>query len=543
MRVELEISRKVVVAGVLLLGILSYGYFFAEDKIFPYSQVAPVARDAIRYVKTVRMGRDDYVKAELKKQSATALGDISDRTVETSQLPLKLKFVWLGKLSGFPEGGGALVDVNKTLIVMSRLGDFYRMSGGRLEKLDYGTFPNGLKDYILSSKTVLTSDAMRAHSLAYDATNSRIIVGYTRYVSPELNKFVVSTLAIDPNTQQKKGVWKDIFETESVASSYTSQAGGGRVIVVKDKIYFSTGYAEAPTILNGKSVPATQNPNSSLGKVFEVDLKTNKTHWVSMGHRNVQGLTVSDGDLLATEQGPQGGDEINLIKEGKNYGWPYQTYGTEYGAYNFVPETPVPRGFESEEPIYAFVPAISISPIRTVTGFQPRWDGNLIVGSLKAQSLFRIVYKLGRVIVSEPIWIGHRIRDIAQSPGNRIVLLTDDSYLIFLTVDDDALRGNKRDAGYNFEPKLQRCLVCHQFEPSTPSSLAPSLAHVVGRRIGGDTFARYSSALQHAKGTWNIDNLSKFIANPQSVVPGNQMPNLGLSDSEASDIAKILSRQ
>ncbi len=543
MKIQLEITKKLAIAGVLLIAFSVYGYLFIKDKIFPHSQIASVARDAVRYLQTVRMGGDKYVEAELRKQSAQTPGDASERIVETSQLPLRLKYFWLGKIKGFPEGGGAIADFNKTLVVMSRLGDFYKMSGDRLEKLDYGTFPNRLKDYILSSKTVLTSDALRAHSLAYDSMNNRLVVGYTRYVSPELNKFVVSTLAIDPNTLQKKGEWKDIFESENVASSYTSQAGAGRVIVERDKIYFSTGYADALTVQYGKSVPATQNPNSSLGKIFEVDLKTDKVHQLSLGHRNVQGLAVSDQDLLATEQGPEGGDEINLIKEGKNYGWPYRTYGTEYGAYDYVPETPTPKDFVSEEPVYAFVPSISISPIRTVTGFHPRWDGNLIVGSLKAQSLFRIVYKSGRVIVSEPIWIGHRIRDIAQSPSNRLVLLTDDSYLIFVSVDEDTLRANKRNAGYNFEPKLARCLVCHQFEPSTPSSLAPSLAHVVGRKIGGDTFTRYSGAFQHAKGTWDVEKLSKFIANPQSVVPGTGMPKLGMSESEAADIAKILARQ
>jgi glucose/arabinose dehydrogenase len=543
MKIELEITRKVVIAGVVLIGAMVYAYLFVHNKVFPYSQVAPVGRDVVRYVKTIRMGRDGYVQAELKKQSAQASGDASDRTLETSQLPLKLKFFSLAKVPGFPEGGGAVADVGNTLIVMSRTGEFYRMSGDHLEKLDYGSFPNGLKDYVLSSKTVLTSDAFRAHSLAYDAVTGRLVVGYTRYASPTTNTFVVSTLVVDPHTLQKKGAWKDLFESEPVASSYTSQAGSGRVIVEKGKIYFATGYAEVETKLNGVSVPATQNPNSSLGKVFEIDPATGKPHQLSMGHRNVQGMAVSGQDLLATEQGPQGGDEINLIKEGKNYGWPYTTYGTDYGAYTWASQSPVPKGFSSEEPIYAFVPSISISPMRTITGFQPKWDGDLLVGSLKAQSLFRIVYKQGRVIVSEPVWIGHRIRDIVQSPADRIVLLTDDSYLIFVTVDEDALRGNRRDAGYNFEPKLARCLVCHQFELSTPSSLAPSLAHVVGRKVGGDTFTRYSTAMQHAGGSWDVEKLSRFIADPQSVVPGTAMPKLGLSGSDASDIAKILARQ
>ncbi len=192
-------------------------------------------------------------------------------------------------------------------------------------------------------------------------------------------------------------------------------------------------------------------------------------------------------------------------------------------------------------------PRSSLSPLHVVKGFRdPRWDGDLLAGSLKVSPITSISGSSTNPVGSlflEPIWIGRRIRDITQSPRNRIVLLTDDGYLIFVSVDEEALRNNNRNAGYNFEPKLARCLVCHQFEPATPSSLAPSLAHVVGRRIGGDTFAKYSSALQHAKGTWDVDNLAKFIADPQSVIPGTAMPKPGVSESEADDIAKILSRQ
>ena len=194
------------------------------------------------------------------------------------------------------------------------------------------------------------------------------------------------------------------------------------------------------------------------------------------------------------------------------------------------------------EPIYAYVPSVALSPIVPVAGFHPEWDGDLLVGSLKAQSLFRVVFKEGRVLISEPIWIGHRIRDILQIPGQGIVLLTDDSLLIFLTVDEDLLKKDVKNAGYNFEPKLQRCLVCHHFEQSTPSSMAPSLAHLLGRKIGGDTFGRYSDAMRRASGTWDEAKLAQFIQNPQAVVPGATMPNLGLSKAEAEDIAKILAK-
>jgi glucose/arabinose dehydrogenase len=115
------------------------------------------------------------------------------------------------------------------------------------------------------------------------------------------------------------------------------------VIVDKGRIYFSTGYAVVPTNLDRKSVPATQNPNSSLGKIFEIGPGTDRPRQPALGFRNVQGLAVLRQDLPATEQGPEGGDELNLIKEGKNYGWPYVTYGTNYSAYDYAPETAAKR--------------------------------------------------------------------------------------------------------------------------------------------------------------------------------------------------------
>ncbi len=141
-------------------------------------------------------------------------------------MPLKLQFLSLGKVQ-FPEAGGAIADVNQTLVVMSRVGEFYKVSGDGPIKLDYGVFPNGLREYILHSEAGLNSDSLRAHSFAYDAANRRLVVAYTRYVSSQLNKFVISMLAINPDTLQKRGDWKDIFESEDVPFQLSVTGGSG----------------------------------------------------------------------------------------------------------------------------------------------------------------------------------------------------------------------------------------------------------------------------------------------------------------------------
>jgi len=429
------------------------------------------------------------------------------------------------------------------LIILSRVGRFYQYHSGIVSEINWPKVPNNIEKYIVKSKGALNSDSLRASSIAFDESESKIYIGYNKYQTPTQNNIAVSSLKIDPVTLKQVGDWETLFESDLVDADYGSQAGGGRVITHQGNIYFSVGYSEHPILSSGKKTPASQSTNSTFGKVFKIDAITRKIELLSMGHRNVQGMVVTrSGDLLTSEHGPQGGDEINLIQKGFNYGWPYQTFGTDYGKFTYSSSFEVPSKFDSVEPLYAFVPSMAISPLQLVEDFHPAWDGDILLGSLKAQTLFRIVIRSQRVVVVEPIWIGHRIRDIAILPNNQIVLLTDDSFLINLTVDSNLFKINAKNAGYNFEPKLARCLVCHHFETSTPVSVAPSLRSIFGRKMGGDTYEKYSDGMKKATGVWSKESLSAFISDPESVVPGTTMPNLGLTSKDVKDIVDILAK-
>src|SRR5262249_46415968 len=162
---------------------------------------------------------------------------------------------------------------------------------------------------------------------------------------------------------------------------------------------------------------------------------------LTSGHRNPQGLAYTkSGQLLSTEHGPRGGDELNVITEGSNYGWPNVTLGTEYDSYNWNTGSSLVgshAGYTS--PLFAWMPSIAVSQLIEVDNFHQRWNRDLLVGSLKASSLYRLRLESGRVLYSEPIWIGQRIRDIAQTANGAIVLWTDDTQLLFITVDKDQL--------------------------------------------------------------------------------------------------------
>jgi cytochrome c2 len=179
-------------------------------------------------------------------------------------------------------------------------------------------------------------------------------------------------------------------------------------------------------------------------------------------------------------------------------------------------------------PLFAWVPSIAPTNVIEVKSFDRRWNGDLLVGSLKAMSLFRFRRTEGRVLYAEPIWIGQRIRDLAQLRDGTIVLWTDDSDLLFLSVDGKELSRNERPAIRVSQDLNNACMYCHHFGPTSPSDFAPSLTDLFGREIASDNF-RYSAGLRAKQGTWTEEALREFLRDPSGFAEGTVMPNLGLS--------------
>jgi len=149
----------------------------------------------------------------------------------------------------------------------------------------------------------------------------------------------------------------------------------------------------------------------------------------SMGHRNIQGLAThpATGELWATEHGPQGGDELNVVEGGRNYGWPVVTYGRNYGSGTAIGEEGPRPGIEM--PLKHWVP-VSVAPsgLAFITSDRyPGWKGSLMVGTLRAQTLLRLTLDGRRVTGEERLLtaLGHRIRDVRQGPDGWIYVVTD----------------------------------------------------------------------------------------------------------------------
>ena len=149
----------------------------------------------------------------------------------------------------------------------------------------------------------------------------------------------------------------------------------------------------------------------------------------TLGHRNMQGAAIhpKSGELWTHEHGPQGGDEVNVIRPGLNYGWPVVTYGVNYGLGTKIGEGQSKPGMV--QPLQVWVPSIAPSGMAFVSGSQfPQWQGSMLVGALRGQMLVRLTLEGDKVLSEERLFQGRpgRIRDVRMGPDGLVYLLTDD---------------------------------------------------------------------------------------------------------------------
>lgn len=211
---------------------------------------------------------------------------------------------------------------------------------------------------------------------------------------------------------------------------------GSRLVFARDGTLFITlgernvGRAQAQTLDNTIGKIVRVNPDGSIpsdnpfvgrnGALPEI--------W-SYGHRNVQGAALHPvtRELWANEHGPKGGDELNRVLPGRNYGWPTVSYGVEYSGAKISDSGTAPG---IEPPVHYWVPSIATSGLMFYTGQQfPAWRGSAFVGGLKSQQLVRLVLDGDRVVEEERLLRGvlkERVRDVEQGPDGYIYLITDE---------------------------------------------------------------------------------------------------------------------
>ena len=176
---------------------------------------------------------------------------------------------------------------------------------------------------------------------------------------------------------------------------------------------------------NGKTLRLTEEGRPAPGNPFAGREGALPEIW-TLGHRNPQAMTVhpETGRIWVVDHGPRGGDEVNLLEAGANYGWPRATHGINYDGSTITPYRSLPG---MVDPLWVWLP-LSIAPSGAAFSFSaafPAWRGDLLIGGLRERALVRLRMEGGRPVAEERIPLGERIRDVRVGPDGLIYLLTD----------------------------------------------------------------------------------------------------------------------
>jgi glucose/arabinose dehydrogenase len=216
---------------------------------------------------------------------------------------------------------------------------------------------------------------------------------------------------------------------------------GGRILVDRTgNLLVSTGERS-----DLATRPQAQQLNSALGKIVRITKDGQpaagnpfagradaRPELYSYGHRNVQGLAFhpETGDLWESEMGPRGGDELNLIQPGKNYGWPTIGYGVEYSGAKIGGGITQQAGME--QPVYYWDPVLSPSGMTFYSSDNiPEWKNNIFICGLNSNHIARLVIRNNKVVGEERLLsgLGQRFRDITQGKDGALYAVTDDGRL------------------------------------------------------------------------------------------------------------------
>jgi aldose sugar dehydrogenase len=340
----------------------------------------------------------------------SSAGDISVQTIASGLVhPWSLAFL--------PDGRMLVTERPGRMRIASRNGQLSPPLGN-VPRV-FGSGQGGLLDVILDR----------------DFAQNRTI--YFSYAEP-FNRGGRTALArarLDDSETPRLSDVKIIYRQQGPASSGNHfgsrivQASDGNLFVTNGEHFTDRDMAQTLDNDLGKIVRITTDGAPALGNPFFDKPGARPEIW-SYGHRNPQGLAINpaDGKLWEQEHGPMGGDEINLIMPGHNYGWPLVCYGVNYDG------TPVGTGNATmegvDDPLWHWTPSIAPSGMAFYTGnLFPAWKGSLFNGALKSQMLVRLELKGDKVVREERLLqnLHERIRDVRQGPDGALYLLTDNA--------------------------------------------------------------------------------------------------------------------
>lgn len=268
--------------------------------------------------------------------------------------------------------------------------------------------------------------------LSENKKNVSLLISFPRITQSKCIELVVFRVTYNriKNSLEKNKIWFKSspcvpFESQKPA---LPQHSGGRIEVIdKSSAYLTVGDLGFNDIFDPEK-------KGNLGSVFRIS--ENNAVRISQGHRNMLGIVLMNGtDLLVSEHGPKGGDEINLIQPDSDYGWPNVSYGTEYSGNDYA----VPLKFGThegyQEPIKYWNPSIAPSElIQIPKNTFGKYSQQILMGTLREKSLVFMRYENKKIVENDIqiVNVDARIRDLDVLPGKRIIASTDDGRLLIL---------------------------------------------------------------------------------------------------------------
>ncbi len=233
----------------------------------------------------------------------------------------------------------------------------------------------------------------------------------------------------------KNNTWQEqqtLFEAKTKNRKNRGWHFGSRFAIQGDYLFFSNGDeghqddAQSIATQNGKIHRIFKDGRIPKDNPFYSQEGAQQTIW-SYGNRNPQGLAINPttNELWSTEHGPRGGDELNKIEKGINYGWPKVTFGMNYNGTPITPHTELPG---MQNPVHHWTPSIAVAGMNFYNAsLFSKWQGDLFVGSLAKKQLHRLRIENGKVVEDEIILKGlGRIRDVVTAPNGEIYLTIND---------------------------------------------------------------------------------------------------------------------
>ena len=538
---------------------LIYGLLVGKYEIFPYKNIKNIYKEIC-----VR-----NIIPDLRK---TLDPPAFNGMIETNLLRFKKLLhnsANPGNLAGF---GGGICEVFGRVIGVDSQGQFFEYKkGGDISTLDI-SLPNNYASFesYLSQVRDAENDWRGEHIRKYFRVlgirakdfdgSAHIFVTYSFWHEEQKSKSIrVARLVLKDFQDYSAAVesvssdrWDVLYDSSplipfslKIGASWevpfnTNHSGGGMALDGENHLIVGIGDHNYDGIYN---VPAPQDDVSSYGKIVRINLTTLESSQLVKGVRNPQGIFFDRyKNLWFTDQGPKGGDELNLVETNANYGWPLVTYGTQYFEHQWPLNKKQGRHEGFVGPIFAWVPSIAISGGIEIKDSPIQWDGDLLVTSLVAAQLLRLRLVDGKVKLVEPIDLGYRVRDLLQMSDGTFLIWTDKSAFIELTPSDNEIKKDlfaglvsDQDKQLKLRELMSACRQCHSFIGNFDKNKL-SLWHVVGREIASTGYRGYSDALKAHRGSWTKDNLRAFLRDSSQFAPGTSMPSSRINDEEMLDL-------